>query len=35
MFEGKIVKETSPKKITMKEIGLYMAGSSKVARNNV
>jgi simple sugar transport system ATP-binding protein len=34
MYEGKIVKETSPKKITMKEIGLYMAGSSKVARNN-
>jgi simple sugar transport system ATP-binding protein len=35
MFEGKIVKETSPKRITMKEIGLYMAGSSKVARKNV
>jgi general nucleoside transport system ATP-binding protein len=35
MFEGKIVKETSPKKITMKEIGLYMAGSNKGARKNV
>jgi general nucleoside transport system ATP-binding protein len=35
MFEGKIVKETSPSKITMKEIGLYMAGSSKGASKNV
>lgn len=35
MFEGKIVKETSPNKITMEEIGLYMAGSNKEARKNV
>ena len=35
IFEGKIVKETRPSKITMKEIGLYMAGSTKGARKNV
>jgi len=36
MYEGKIVLETTPKEITMEEIGLYMAGSTKkgVGDNN-
>jgi simple sugar transport system ATP-binding protein len=34
MFEGRIVKETTPKKITLKEIGLYMAGSNKGVNKN-
>lgn len=34
MFEGKIVKETTPGKITMEEIGLYMAGSNKEEKKN-
>ena len=34
MFEGKIVKETTPSKITMEEIGLYMAGSNKEEKKN-
>ena len=34
MFEGRIVKETTPKRITLKEIGLYMAGSNKGDNKN-
>ena len=31
MYDGRIVKETTPAKITVEEIGLYMAGSSKTS----
>ena len=32
MFEGKIVGEFDPKKITVQELGLYMAGAKRMAK---
>ena len=33
MFDGKIVKETAPKKISVNEMGMYMAGSKREGKN--
>lgn len=34
IFEGRIVAELNPKEITIKELGLYMAGSKKAGEEN-
>ena len=34
MFEGSIVADLDPKKVTVQELGLYMAGSKKEGGNS-